>query len=244
MSFASFFTFLKMKPVKWTLIVIAISFVGRPLLDATLPYVFPGARAPRGSYLDVKEMKEISLLSVQRLNFSKVVTWSDGTNTASKAKAVADKALSKIGLSGNRKTEDQLANSLDNAEMYVRRIMRGHVTVSLDFSKINVTNSPTGKVVVKFPNLITEPFIDQWIFYDSKGTGNCNTKVITKQMDNDFRKVMLETALQSNRVERAKKQAVRIVEMLYPDIDEFVAEWPDDVKAVTTSDATEASPEP
>ena len=243
MSYAPIFTFLKMKPVKWALVVIAIAFVGLPFLDAALPYVFPGARASKGSYLDVKEMKEISLLSVQRLNFSKVVTFAYGTNTASKIKAKTDEALASIGLSGGKKTEGLLTNSLDNAEVYIRRIMRGHVTVSVDFSMIDVTNSPTGKVVVKFPKLVTEPFIDQWIFYDSKGTGNGNTKEITRHLDNEFRKDMVKTALQSNRVERAKRQTERIVKTLYPDMDEFVAVWPDDIKTVATSEPTKASHE-
>lgn len=232
MSLAPFLAFLKMKPVKWTLAGIAIAFVGLPILDAALPYVFPGAKAPKGTYLDVKEMKEISLLSVQRLNFSEVCTWSYGTNTAAKAKAIATKEFDKVkelfGLGDSKDADDLSINSVENAEVFIRRIMRGHVTVSLDFSKITVTNHPTGKVVVKFPKLVTEPFIDQWIFYDSKGTGNGNTKEISRHLDNEFRKDMLKTALQSNRVERAKEQAVRIVQMLYPDMDDFVAEWADD----------------
>ena len=201
MTLSPLLAILKIKSVKWTLIGLASAVVCLPMISAVMPYVLPDSRAKTGSYSDVVEMKEIGLLSVQRLQFSKVVTATDPPN---------------------------LETNLEAAVIYIRRIMRGHVTTTVDFSKINVTNSPEGKVVVKFPKLIIEPFIDKWIFYDSYNTGNDNTKEMTKAMDGAFRAAMLKAALQSNRVERAKEQAVRIVEMLYPDMDDFVAEWPDD----------------
>ena len=204
-----FVTFLKMKPVKWTLVGIGAAFVGIPVIVAAIPYVFPGVKAKEGSYLDVVEMKEISKLSVQRINFSRVVT-----------------ATNPKGLSVT-----------NNPSAYVRRIMRGHVTSSVDFSKIN-TNSVNGKLVVEFPKLVAEPFIDEWIYYDSKGT------------DQAFRDAMMIAVSQTGRVARAKEQAVRIVETLYPDL-EFEPRWPEDSKsgesapvdAKTKSEATETSHE-
>ncbi len=211
---------LKFKSVKWMLVGLAFAVVCFPLILVAIPYVFPNARAKSGSYSDVVEMKEISMLSVQRLQFTKVITLT---------------------------SPPDLQDDLDNPDMeiYIRRIMRGHVTVSLDFSKIDVTNSPAGKVVIKFPKLITEPFIDKWIFYDSYGTGkkdNINSvKKMTNAMDGAFREAMLKAALQSNRVERAKEQAVRIVEMLYPDMEDFVVEWPDDKKNAQSEEGGDAN---
>jgi hypothetical protein len=66
---------------------------------------------------------------------------------------------------------------------------------------------------------------------------------MTKYMDGAFRAAMLKAALQSNRVERAKEQAVRIVEMLYPDMDEFEVEWPDDDKEQAQSEVGDAANE-
>lgn len=209
MTLTPFLSLLKVKSVKWTLIGLASAVVCLPLISTVLPYVFPDSRAKSGSYPDVVEIKEISLLSVQRLQFSKVITVTSPPNL-----------------------ENDLENP--NLEIFIRRIMRGHVTTSVDFSKIDVTNSPDGKVVVKFPELVTEPFIDQWIYYDSKGTGdkdNIDTvKEMTKAMDGAFRETMLKAALQTNRVERAKQQAERIVKMLYPDL-EFEPRWPEDSKS-------------
>ena len=217
-----FVTFLKMKPVKWTLVGIGAAFVGIPVIVAAIPYVFPGVKAKEGSYLDVVEMKEISKLSVQRINFSRVVT-----------------ATNPKGLSVT-----------NNPSAYVRRIMRGHVTSSVDFSKIN-TNSVNGKLVVEFPKLVAEPFIDEWIYYDSKGTDkDHDPREMTKAMDQAFRDAMMIAVSQTGRVARAKEQAVRIVETLYPDL-EFEPRWPEDSKsgesapvdAKTKSEATETSHE-
>lgn len=221
MTLSPFLSVLKTSPVKWTLIGLAIAFVGFPLISAVIPYVFPEAKAPSGSYLDVVDMKEISLLSVQRLNFSKVCTVRYGTDSTTK---VMNRLLHPWAGFDPSET-----NKLENAKVYVRRIMRGHVTTSLDFSKIN-TNRVNGKLVIEFPKLVAEPFIDEWIFYDSKGTGDVNTKEMTRAMDSDFRDAMLKTALQSERVERAKQQAERIVDMLYPGL-EFEPRWPEDSKS-------------
>ena len=214
-----FFTFLKMKPVKWTLLGVGAAFVGIPVIFAAFPYVFPNSKAKTGSYFDVVEMKKISNLSVQRLNFSKVVTATYPPGT-----------------------------SVTNASIFVRRIMRGHVTSSVDFSKIN-TNSVNGKLVVEFPKLVSEPFIDEWVFYDSKGT-KTDPRVLTQKMDKEFRDDMLKAASQTGRVARAKEQAVCIVKTLYPDLD-FEPRWPEDSKsgesapvdAKTKSEATETSHE-
>ena len=226
MTLSPFLSVLKIKSVKWTLIGLAIAFVGFPLISAVIPYVFPETKAQSGSYLDVVDMKEISLLSVQRLNFSKVCTVRYGTDSTTK---VMNRLQAWLGFNPSE------TNKLEDAKVYVRRILRGHVTTSLDFAKITVTNSPQGKILVLFPELITEPFIDEWIFYDSKGTGDVNTKEMTSAMDSAFRDAMLKTALQPERVERAKKQAERIVDMLYPGM-EFELKWPQDDKKNDQSD--------
>ena len=233
MTFSPFLALLKIKSVKWTLIGLAIAFVGFPLISAAIPYVFPNAKARSGSYHDVVDMKEISLLAVQRLDFSKVCAVRHGTDSITKGLNVV---RNWIGFDSSD------TNSLENSKVYVRRIMRGHVTTSLDFSKIAVTNSPQGKILVLFPNLIREPFIDEWIKYDSKGTGDVNTKEMTSAMTQAFRDDMRKNALQPERVARAKKQAERIVDMLYPDMEyEFI--WPSDKKDSSQSDSMEGKNE-
>ncbi len=223
MTFSPFLAFLKMRSVKWTLVGVAIALVGLPAIISTLPYMFPDSRAKSGSYLDVVEMKTISKLSVQRLDFSKVCTSRSGTNTMAKLKKLAGKYT---GWSFSSSETD----NLDDSEVWVRRIMRGHVTTSLDFSKIT-TNSIDGKLVIEFPELVAEPFIDQWIYYDSHGTdSDHDPREMTKDMDCKFQTSMIEAALQPERVARAKEQAVHIVKMLYPDMEEFVAVWQDDKK--------------
>ena len=215
MTLSPLISVLKIKSVKWTLIGLAIAFAGFPLISAVLPYVFPEAKARAGSYHDVVEMKEIDKLSVQRLNFSKVVTVTYPPN---------------------------LETNLTKATIYIRRIMRGHVTTSVEFSDIVKTNDPNGKVIIRIPPPVAEPFIDEWIPYDSKGTGRVNTKEMSRAMDKAFREAMLKTALQPERVKRAKQHAERIIEMLYPDL-EFEPRWSEDDEAVNKCETTEASHE-
>lgn len=198
--------FLKQRQIKWTLIGISIAFVGLPVIFSLAPY-FLGDRVKSGSYLDIVDTKEISRLSVQRLNFSKVVT-----SSSSKGK----------------KLEEAEDKKLEEADVYIRRIMRGHVTISIDFSQVTIISNSVGKNFVKMPELMPEPFIDEWIFYDSKGTETYGTSDLSKDMDRRFRKAMMEEALKPERVARAKEQAEDIVKMLY-DIqgkDKFVFQWP------------------
>ncbi len=195
MSLTSFLMFLKVKQVKWTLVGIFLVFAGLPLIFNLMPRLLY-AKVESGSYLDVVEMREISKLSVQRLNFSNVVTVTLPTNA-----------------------------TISNAKVYIRRIMRGHVTTSLDFSKIVVTNSSSGGIVVEFPKLDIDPIIDKWVYYDSKGTGNVNTRNLTSAMDRKFREEMMKEALKPERVARAKRRAEDIVQMLYPDMT-FKSKWP------------------
>lgn len=218
-----FLAFFKLKPVKWTLLGIGAAIVGIPVIVAAVPYVFPGVKAKAGSYLDVVEMKEISKLSVQRINFSEVMTAT---------------------------VPEGMETNLTQASVYVRRIMRGHVTSSVNLSDIK-TNCVDGKLVVEFPALVAEPFIDAWIYYDSKGTDKKHDpREMTKAMDQAFRDDMMQFALQTGRVARAKEQAVRIVETLYPDL-EFEPRWPENSKsgestpvdAETKSETTETSHE-
>ncbi len=199
MNITPLMTFLKVKPVMWTLAGLSIACIEFPIIYATLPLVFSELRPKEGSNQDVREMKEIGLLSVQRLQFSNVMT----------GKFPKD------------------APNLEKTTVYVRRIMRGHVTSTLDLSRIDVTNGPNGESVIVFPSLDSRPFIDEWIYFDSKGTGKYDTSNMTQAMDNEFRQTMLATATEPGRVERAKKQAEKIVAMLCPDR-EYLFRWPDD----------------
>lgn len=166
------------------------------------PFIFPNARAKVGSYSDVAETKEINRLAVQRLLFSKVVT----------------------------KKTPKTSTSLDECSFYIRRIMRGHVTTSLDFSAIAISNTISGKRFFTMPQLEPEAIIDEWVYYDSKGTGDKDApKNATEGMDDEFRRALLdEITTNTNRIARAKEQAERIVKMLYPD-EEFSPDsfnWP------------------
>ena len=212
MSLTSFLMFFKVKQVKWTLVGILLVFAGLPLIFNLIPRLLY-SKIESGSYLDVVEMKEISKLSVQRLNFSNVVTATWPTNT-----------------------------TVSNATVYVRRIMRGHVTTSLDFSRIVVTNSSGRRFVVEFPKLDIDPIIDKWVFYDSKGTGDRNTRNLTNAMDKNFREEMMKEALKPERVARAKKRAEDIIQMLYPDMT-FESKWPQDPNTGTQSTVGEAAHE-
>ena len=203
---------LKKEPVKWILIGIAIVFICLPLISTMMPRLFYD-KVEKGSYFDVMDMKEISWLSVQRLNFSNV------------KEAVQPKGA-----------------PLDKAEVYVRRIMRGHVTTLVDFSKIVVTNSIDGKFIIEFPELVAKPVIDEWIFYDSEGTGNWNPEEMTKDMNKAFIEEMKNEALKYDRVVRAKEQAECIVHMLYPDM-KFESKWPQNPDAGTQSTAAETTHE-
>ena len=189
---------LKKKPAVWTLIGIAIAFIGLPVISSLVPCILYD-KVEAGSYFDVVDMKEISWLSVQRLNFSKLVT----------ATRPKDATLGK-------------------ADAYLRRIARGHVTTSLNFSEIAITNSPEGIFYVKFPPLNTKSIIDEWIFYASKGTDKDNSGALAAEIDKEVRKQMEEDALKPERVARAKKQAEEIVKMLYDmqDKEKFVFQWP------------------
>ncbi len=207
--------FLKQRQIKWTLIGITIAFMGLPVIFSLTPY-FLGDKVKSGSYLDIVDTKEISRLSVQRLNFSKVVT-----SSSPKGK------------------------KLDEADVYVRRIMRGHVTTSIDFSQITIISNSDGKNLVKLPELMPEPFIDEWIFYDSKGTGKYKTTDLTKDMDKEFRKAMMDEALNPERVARAKKQAEDIVKMLYDiqDKEKFEFQWPQEPETDAQNKAIETKHE-
>lgn len=203
MTMSSFLAFLKMKPVKWTLVGLGAAFVGIPVIVTAYPYIFPGTKNKAGSHLDIVEIKKISKLSVQRINFSEVVTAT---------------------------CPGEMEDHPFDATTHVRRIMRGHVTSSVDLSDIN-TNFVDGKLVVEFPKLVAEPFIDQWIYYDSHGTDkDHDPREMTQKMDRQFRDDMMQFALQTGRVARAKEQAVCIVKTLYPDL-EFEPRWPEDSKS-------------
>ena len=186
---------------------IGIPCIGVPIYSFSKPFLFTEARAKNGSYSDVVDMKEISLMAIQRLQYSKVMTYSD--------------------------PKDE--NDLDKCSLYIRRIMRGHVTTYLDFSDINtntVENSH-GEKHFSMPCLTLQPVIDEWIYYDSKGTGKkeYGTGEITRGMNREFRDAMLDEATKNtNRIARAKKQAEQIVKLLYPDedISSVSFDWPDD----------------
>ena len=185
------------KIVLLTLCGIAFFCIGIPLYSLAKPFLFSGARAKRGTYSDVVEIKEISRLSVHRLLFSKVV----------------------------KRSSPKGEEDLDKCDIYLRRIMRGHVTTSLDFSRID-TNKLSGKVVFIMPPLEQEAIIDEWVYYDSKGTGDEKApKNFAEGMDAEFRKTILGEALHPNRVDSAKKQAERVVKLFYPD-EEVSFCWP------------------
>ena len=207
------FMFLRMKSVKWVLLGMAIVFIGLPIFSSFVSHLIINAKVESGSYLDVVEMKEVSKLAVQRLNFSKVMT-----------------------------SQKPQTGPLEKAEVYIRRIMRGHVTTSLDFSKIIVISNIPGKIIVEFPELVTESFIDEWIYYDSKGTGDNDPREMTKTMDKQFREAMRQEALKPERVVRAKEQAEYIVQMLYPDI-KFESRWSQKPDTGTQSTIAEPSHE-
>ena len=119
--------------------------------------------------------------------------------------------------------------------------MRGHVTSTVDFNRIDEINSPNGEVVFLMPPLVSHPFIDEWIFYDSYGTKAKNPRNITSQMDNSFRLSMLDLASQPERVKRAKEQAETIVKMLCPDRESYVFRWQDDAKEDVPGERKEES---
>lgn len=190
MFFRPVLAILKLKPVWISLCAIVGIGVVLPVLSTAVPLVFPAARAKTGSFVDVVEMREIGLLSVQRYNFSHVV-------------------------------KGQLPQNVDleKSDAYVRWVMRGHVTASLDFnaivvSKPVVTNEWT---IVALPPLKYDAIIDEWIYYDSKGTKEYNPRNLTEAMDQRFREKMDKEAKAPDRVERAKKQAETFLEQLCPD---------------------------
>ena len=187
MFFRPVLAILKLKPVWISLCAIVGIGVVLPVLSTAVPLVFPAARAKTGSFVDVVEMREIGLLSIQRYNFSHVVKGQFPQNV-----------------------------DLEKSDIYVRWVMRGPVTVSLDFNAIKVsppvdTNEWT---VVTLPPLKYDSIIDEWIYYDSKGTKEHNPRNITSAMDQSFREVMDKEAKSPDRVDRAKKQAEKLLEQL------------------------------
>ena len=191
MFFRPVLAFLKLKPVWISLCAIVGIGVVLPVLSTAVPLVFPAARAKTGSFVDVVEMREIGLLSVQRYNFSHVVEGQYPQNV-----------------------------DLEKSNVYVRWVMRGHVTVSLDFNAIEVskpvdTNEWT--IIVSLPPLKYDAIIDEWIYYDSKGTKEHDPTTLTRAMDQAFREKMDKEAKAPDRVERAKKQAETFLEQLCPD---------------------------
>ena len=107
----------------------------------------------------------------------------------------------------------------------------------MNFSEIAITNSTDGKFYVKFPPLDTKPIIDNWIFYDSKGTDKDNSGELAQEINKKVRQEMMDEALKPERVARAKKQAQDIVKMLYDmqGKDKFEFQWPQESESDSTN---------
>lgn len=175
----------------FAMIVIAILGIS-PWIYRQVWDTYFATKAKRMTLLDVTDVKEMGLLAVQRIQLSHVAegSWNED---------------------GSKKE-----NVRDN-DVYVRRIIRGHATRSLDFSKVKTVVESNGLVRVTMPALnIPEPFIDEWIFYDSKETAQRKPNALTKRMDSDFKTALVNFAQEGDRPERAKKQAEDIIREMFP----------------------------
>ena len=175
------------------LAIVAIVTLGlSPWLYRQVWQIYFSSTAKRGNIIDVTDIKGIGLLAVQRIQLSHV----------------AEGCWNKDG-SQKEKVRDN--------DVYVRRIIRGHATRSLDFTKVKTIVESNGLVQVTMPALNTpEPFIDEWIYYDSKGTANRNPRALTKSMDSQFKEALRQFAQEGDRPERATKQAEDIIREMFP----------------------------
>ncbi len=193
---------------RYVLFIIAIA-IGAMIPDG-IKFVWRGiftTRPRRETYIDVKDLKEIGLLSVQRVQFSRGV----------------------LGLPPGVTPKSPIRDN----DLYVRRIIRGHATTSLDLAKVTVTD--TGKTVVLHMPVLEkpEPIIDEWVYYDSKGTAKVSPNELTKEMDHQFKEALVEFASDPDRQDRARKQAETLIAQLFPK-KEITFDWPTTNKTTQT----------